>query len=93
MITLWHNPRCSKSRQALALLEANPGRDLLFCAHTGFEGSASFASLFNGSWLDTVVRMRFWRVPYAEIPTDPEAQRAFLFDAWERMNREVADLR
>lgn len=22
MITLWHNPRCSKSRQALALLEA-----------------------------------------------------------------------
>lgn len=21
MITLWHNPRCSKSRQALALLE------------------------------------------------------------------------
>ncbi len=22
MITLWHNPRCSKSRQALALIEA-----------------------------------------------------------------------
>ncbi|NNE52729.1 MAG: arsenate reductase (glutaredoxin) [Sulfitobacter sp.] len=23
MITLWHNPRCSKSRQALALIEAS----------------------------------------------------------------------
>ena len=22
MITLWHNPRCSKSRQTLALIEA-----------------------------------------------------------------------
>lgn len=27
MITLWHNPRCSKSRQALALLE-NAGSDV-----------------------------------------------------------------
>lgn len=27
MITIWHNPRCSKSRQALALLEAR-GEDL-----------------------------------------------------------------
>ena len=23
MITIWHNPRCSKSRQALALIEAS----------------------------------------------------------------------
>lgn len=27
MITIWHNPRCSKSRQALALLEAR-GEDV-----------------------------------------------------------------
>ncbi|MFG6590528.1 arsenate reductase (glutaredoxin) [Sulfitobacter sp. 1A12157] len=26
MITLWHNPRCSKSRQALALIEAGGGK-------------------------------------------------------------------
>ena len=76
----------------LALLEGNPGRDLVFCAHTGFEGSADFARLFNGSWLDTRVRMRFWRVPFAEVPTDEAERIAFLFEAWERMNREVADL-
>lgn len=88
----WNNLLPPRPGGTLALLEANPGRDLLFCAHTGFEGSANFASLFNGSWLDTTVRMRFWRVPFADLPTDPEARRAFLFDAWDRMNREVEAL-
>lgn len=76
----------------LGLLDANPGRDLVFCAHTGFERSADFARLFNGSWLDTRVRIRFWRIPYAQIPADAEARRRFLDDQWDRMSREVADL-
>ena len=33
-----------------AMLQANPGKDVVFLAHTGFEGSASLTDLMNGSW-------------------------------------------
>lgn len=78
---------------SLALLQANPGRDLLFLAHTGFEGSARFDDLINGAWAHSDVRLHFWRVPFAEIPRDVADQRAFLFAQWDRMEAEVAALR
>ncbi len=76
----------------LALMEATPDRDIVFMAHTGFEGSASFASLLDGGWLDTDVRIRFWRVPAAEIPREREAARVWLNDQWQIMNDVVAEL-
>jgi len=88
----WPNVLPPKPGGTLALFDANPGKDLVLCAHTGFEGSADFARLLNGSWLDTRVRMRFWRVPYAEIPESTEDQRTFLYDLWDRMSQEVGDL-
>jgi 1-acyl-sn-glycerol-3-phosphate acyltransferase len=73
----------------LALLEANPGRDLLFCAHRGFEGSSHFGTLINGSWMRARIQITFWRVPFADIPQDGTARTMFLFKQWDRMNREV----
>ncbi len=72
-----------------AMLEANPGKDVVFLAHTGFEGSASLHDLMSGAWRGQVVRLRFWRVPYDEIPEDTAA---FMFAQWDRMQAVVADL-
>ncbi|MGA1675421.1 MAG: 1-acyl-sn-glycerol-3-phosphate acyltransferase [Pseudomonadales bacterium] len=77
----------------LALLENNPGRDLVFCAHTGFEGSSHFSSLLNGSWVGAQVRIHFWRVPFATIPQHRDAQVHFLFEQWDLMETEVKRLR
>jgi len=88
----WDHLLPPRSAGPLGLLQANPGRDVVFCAHTGFEGSASFATLFNGSWLDTWVKVRFWRVPFTELPQDNDGLRAFLYDQWDRMNAEVTRL-
>jgi len=70
-----------------AMLDANPGKDVVFLAHTGFEGSASLTDLMNGSWHGQRVRLRFWRVPYALIPDD---HTSFMFNHWNEMQRQVA---
>jgi hypothetical protein len=32
------------------------------------------------------IRVRFWRVPYAEIPTGRDARIDWLFDHWARID-------
>lgn len=76
----------------LAMLQANPGKDLLFMAHVGFEGSGHFSTLINGSWRHAHVHIEFWRVPFAEVPSEPQALQAFLFTQWDRMQETVARL-
>ncbi|MCC5888871.1 MAG: 1-acyl-sn-glycerol-3-phosphate acyltransferase [Gammaproteobacteria bacterium] len=88
----WDRLLPPRSAGPVGLLLANPGRDLVFCAHTGFEGSASFTTLFNGSWLDTEVRVKFWRVPFADLPRDAPGLKVFLHAQWDRMNDEVTRL-
>ncbi len=76
----------------LALLEVNPGRDVLMCAHAGFEGSASFQSLFNGEWVGKAIGIRFWRVPHAELPANREQRKQWLYEQWQRMQEAVEQL-
>ncbi|MEJ2086886.1 MAG: lysophospholipid acyltransferase family protein [Gammaproteobacteria bacterium] len=86
----WPNLLPPRLGGTLALLEHNPGRDVVFCAHTGFEGSTRFMSLVNGSWCDARIRVHFWRVPYGAVPVDGEGQHRFLFEQWDRMERWVS---
>jgi len=68
-------------------------RDLVFCAHVGFEGASHFRTLVNGAWLGAHVRIHFWRVPYAEVPRSEVGFRAFLFAQWDRMQETLGQLR
>ena len=74
----------------LGMLEANPGKDLVFLAHAGFEGSADIHDLLGGGWLNQKVRLHFWRVPYVDIPK--ENVQDFLFNEWDKMQATVVDL-
>jgi 1-acyl-sn-glycerol-3-phosphate acyltransferase len=71
----------------LALLSHAPALDVVFCAHTGLEGASHFSDLLQGSLLGRVVRVHFWRVRRADIPDEHDAQWAWLFDEWQRVDR------
>lgn len=67
----------------LGMLEANPGKDLVFLAHAGFEGSADIHDLLGGGWLGQRVKLHFWRIPFDKLPK--ENVQDFLFAEWDKM--------
>jgi 1-acyl-sn-glycerol-3-phosphate acyltransferase len=69
----------------LGLLEAAPEADVVVCAHTGFEGAASLAQLWQGALLHQVIRVQFRRIPRDEIPTGRDARVAWLQEEWQRV--------
>lgn len=76
---------------SLALLERNPGADVVFCAHVGFDAAATFWDFWNGSLVGETIRVRFWRVPFSEIPKDREGQIDWLFRQWSRVDAYVRE--
>ena len=74
-----------------AMLANNPGKDLVFLAHVGFEGSANVHDLLGGGWLRQRVILQFWRIPYADIPKGDATE--FLFSEWDKMQGLVNELK
>jgi 1-acyl-sn-glycerol-3-phosphate acyltransferase len=71
---------------ALAALRGNPRADVIFGAHSGL-GLAAFP---REIWQQTPLRKTFnthmWLSPAAEHPTEPEAQIAWIYDWWKRLD-------
>ena len=75
-----------RSGGPMALLDAAPQADVVFLAHTGFEGSASFDRFFNGGLIGKTVQAELRAVKAAEVPKDSEARRAWMMDNWRQVD-------
>ena len=77
---------------AVGLLAANPGRDVVFVAHRGFEDSGSIARVARGALRDVRVELTAWRIPYDETPNRnagdaSDAERLdWLHAQWQRID-------
>jgi 1-acyl-sn-glycerol-3-phosphate acyltransferase len=70
----------------LALLEAAPRADVVFAVHTGFEGVRTLPDVWKGTLVGSRIRVRFERIPAAEIPTDREARIEWILAHWARLD-------
>lgn len=80
-----------RSAGPLRLLAANPGADVLFVGHVGFEGAATAGETWKTQLLDREIRVHAWRVPFAAVPRDRAAQAAWLDAEWARMDAWVGE--
>ncbi len=70
----------------LNLLARNESADVVFCAHFGFDGVVDMRDSLNGSLVGRKVKVRFWRVPFEEIPKTRAEQKDWLFENWMRVD-------
>ena len=66
----------------LAILDGAPDADVLVMGHVGFDGLRRMSEIWNGVLVGREIRVRFRRVPRADIPQDADGRVAWLFDAW-----------
>ena len=71
----------------LALLDA--GTDVVFCAHVGFDGLSHVKSILGGGIVGTTVKVAFWRIAAADIPSDYQGRVRWLFDQWRAVDEWV----
>lgn len=71
---------------ALALLEAAPEADVVFCAHSGFDGIRSLKDFASGAFVGAHIHVRFFRVARAQVPAGREAREAWLHEMWQRVD-------
>ncbi|MFI5316116.1 MAG: lysophospholipid acyltransferase family protein [Myxococcota bacterium] len=78
---------------ALALLDAAPGADVLWFAHTGFEGLATVRDVLSRGLGGRRIRVRIWRTQNSVIPAGRDARVRWLDAEWARVDGWIAGAR
>jgi 1-acyl-sn-glycerol-3-phosphate acyltransferase len=77
----------------LAAITACPDADVIFVAHSGLDKITSVRDVWRNFPIDQVVRARWWRVPFDQVPrsAEHEAQVKWLYDWWERIDTWISE--
>jgi 1-acyl-sn-glycerol-3-phosphate acyltransferase len=67
---------------AAALAAAPPDAEVMLVAHTGLDHLLTVGDIWRELPMDKTITMRWWKVPAAEIPRDPQGQIEWLYGWW-----------
>ncbi|MGB7240607.1 MAG: arsenate reductase (glutaredoxin) [Sulfitobacter sp.] len=85
MITIWHNPRCSKSRQTLALIEAGGQACTVRKYLEDVPSQAELAAAFQALGIAQVTQMmRCGEAAFRDSGLSADSLRGDLFDLMQR---------
>ncbi|HWE34446.1 MAG TPA: 1-acyl-sn-glycerol-3-phosphate acyltransferase [Solirubrobacteraceae bacterium] len=73
-----------RSRDAVTV--DGSGVDVVVFGHVGLDGFEYISDIWSGGLVGTTVRMKFWRYPASEIPTDREALIRWLYGIWQTLD-------
>jgi len=71
---------------AFAAIDAAPGADVVFVAHTGLEQLSSLRQLWAGLPMRSEVRMTWWTVDRRDVPTEYSERISWLYAWWEHID-------
>jgi 1-acyl-sn-glycerol-3-phosphate acyltransferase len=77
----------------VVLLESAREADVVIFGHVGLDGFEYISDIWSGGLVGTTVRMRFWRFPAAEVPTDRDELIAWLYARWQELDDWVGEMR
>jgi 1-acyl-sn-glycerol-3-phosphate acyltransferase len=69
-----------------AAIDAAPGADVIFVAHTGLDHMQSFSDVWNAIPLSDPVEVTWWTVPAAQIPAEKQDRLRWLEDNWAKVD-------
>ncbi|MFV0317443.1 MAG: 1-acyl-sn-glycerol-3-phosphate acyltransferase [Microthrixaceae bacterium] len=75
---------------AFAAIDAAPGADVVFVAHTGLEQLSSLRQLWSGLPMRAGVRMTWWTVRAEDIPEAYEERITWLYAWWAHIDDWIA---
>lgn len=75
----------------IELLNAAQAADVVVLAHQGLEGFAHLRDIWAGGMVDATIRVEFWRIPRAQIPSHHADQVTWLYDLWTRIDNWIDD--
>jgi 1-acyl-sn-glycerol-3-phosphate acyltransferase len=77
----------------IVLLESARQADVVIFGHVGLDGFEFISDIWSGGLVGTTVRLKFWRFPAAEVPSDRDELITWLYDRWQELDDWIGEVR